>query len=121
VLSPSGRSTGEVYSAASVFAYPTLYEGFGLPVLEAFACGSAVVTSNISSIPEIAKDAALLVDPENHVEIAKAISSILDNKKLRLKLSQKAIQKASNFTLAKMAQETLKVYENVLLEGRRNK
>jgi len=110
-----------LYSAASVFAYPTLYEGFGLPVLEAFACGSAVVTSNISSIPEIAKDAALLVDPENHVEIAKAISSILDNKKLRLKLSQKAIQKASNFTLAKMAQETLKVYENVLLEGRRNK
>lgn len=94
-----------LYSYADVFVYPSLYEGFGLPPLEAMAHGCPVVTSNVSSLPEVVGDAGLLVDPNNYKSIKDAIIAILENEKLREDLVKKGIQRAKQFTWKKTASE----------------
>lgn len=97
------------YSLAEVFAYPSFFEGFGLPVLEAMSCGAPVVTSHNSSLPEVAGPAALLVDPYNISAIASALENVLGNKELAGSLSTKSRQQASHFSWDKAALETLQV------------
>ncbi len=98
------------YNAASVVVYPTLYEGFGLPVLEAMACGTPVVTSNNSSLPEVAGNAAFLVDPRKPEEIAVAVQRLVADEALRNELSSRGIVRARQFTWKKAAEETLEVF-----------
>lgn len=103
-----------LYNAADLFVFPSLYEGFGLPVLEAMACGTPVVTSNTSSLPEVAGDAALLVDPYDVEAIAAAMQRILSVSDLAADLRQRGLERAKQFTWEKTARETIKVYERVL-------
>jgi glycosyltransferase involved in cell wall biosynthesis len=103
-----------LYSAASCFAFPSLYEGFGLPVLEAMACGTPVVTSNVSSLPEAAGDAALLVDPHNVESIANALESILTDEPLRKKLIQEGFEHIQEFTWQHAAQKLRQIYIDML-------
>jgi glycosyltransferase involved in cell wall biosynthesis len=105
-----------LYNGAFLFLFPSLYEGFGLPVLEAMACGVPVVTSNVSSLPEVAGEAAILVNPEKVEEIVEAMKGIVENKNLRFELKEKSIKQSQKFTLEKMAAETLAVYEEVYHE-----
>lgn len=98
-----------LYNLATVFAFPSLDEGFGLPVLEAMACGSPVITSNISSLPEVAGSAAILINPDNVDEIAKALNKILANEGLRQELKQRGLDRAKNFSWQKTAREILKI------------
>ena len=90
--------------------YPTLLEGFGFPVVEAMACGAPVITSNVSCLPEIAGDAALLVNPERVDEIAGALSRLHADVGLRNTLREKGFARAATFTWERAAQETLAVY-----------
>lgn len=101
-----------LYNASEIFIFPSLYEGFGLPILEAMACGKPVITSNCSSIPEVAGDSALFVDPYNVMEIAGAIGRVLDNEQLKKNLSEKALQRPKIFSWTKCAYETLGVYRS---------
>jgi glycosyltransferase involved in cell wall biosynthesis len=102
-----------IYSAAELFVFPSLYEGFGLPVLEALACGAPVVTSNRSSLPEVAGDAALLVDPTSVGELVQAMTNILESEDVRAELKAKGPRQASRFSWNKAARETLAVYHSV--------
>ena len=100
--------------AAKVFAYVSLYEGFGLPVLEALACGIPTVTSNTSAIPEVAGNAAILVDPTDVKQIAGALRTLLSDSDLRNQLAEAGLIQAARFTWERTAAETLRVYRNVL-------
>ncbi len=102
-----------LYSNAELFVFPSLYEGFGLPVIEAMACGVPVVSSNTTSIPEIANGAAILVDPLNAGEIAGAMYSILSDSKLKSRLVTKGLERAREFSWEKAARETLKLYHEI--------
>jgi glycosyltransferase involved in cell wall biosynthesis len=104
----------KLYNFADLFIYPSLYEGFGLPVLEAMACGTPVITSNISSLPEITGDAAFLVDPYNVYEMKEAMKSILLEKELHSRLIEKGFKKIKNYTWNKAAEKTLEIYKNVI-------
>jgi glycosyltransferase involved in cell wall biosynthesis len=101
-------------SAATIFVYPSMYEGFGLPVLEALACGIPTVTSNTSSIPEVVGDAALLINPMNEIEIARAIEMLLSDSKLREDLSRRSILQAARFTWQKTADLTVEGYKRAM-------
>ena len=101
------------YSAAAAFVFPSRYEGFGLPPLEAMASGIPVVTSNISSLPEVAGNAAVLVNPENVFEIAKGIREALTNAPLRAALIQKGQQQARRFSWEATARAVLEIYREV--------
>jgi glycosyltransferase involved in cell wall biosynthesis len=103
-----------LYSAADLFVFPSLYEGFGLPILEAMACGTAVVSSNTSSLPEIVGDAALTVDPQDTGAWVTALTEVLGNEQLREELRTKGLQQARKFSWEKTARETLEVYRKVL-------
>ncbi len=94
-----------LYSLAELVAYPSLYEGFGLPVLEAMACGAAVVTSNNSSLPEVAGDAALLIEARDVDALAFAMQKILDDSSLRAQLKQRGLVQAQKFSWQKSAQQ----------------
>ena len=111
--SPSVLSRAE-RSAAELFVFPSLYEGFGLPVLEAMACGTAVVASNVSSVPEVSGDAALLVDPTSVADLARAIQTVLKNGVLREELEGKGLEQAKKFSWETTARETLDLYQSVL-------
>ncbi len=102
--------------SARALAFVSLYEGFGLPVLEAFASGCAVIAANTTSIPEVAGDAALLVDPTNTAEIAQAMQKTLADENLVLSLRQKGLARAKRFTWDACAKATSAVYEKVLNE-----
>ena len=102
-----------VYSLAAVFVYPSLYEGFGLPVLEAMQCGVPVLTSNVSSLPEVAGDAALLVTPTEVDDIAYGLKRILEDADLRAELRARGYQRAREFSWERCARETLAVYKDV--------
>ena len=99
-----------MYRLAGVFVFPSLYEGFGLPPLEAMASGTPVVTSNVSALPEVAGDAALLVDPYDPVAIADAIHDVLTNDSLRSRLCQKGRQRASQFSWEASARRVRDIY-----------
>ena len=102
------------YNLADVFVYPSLYEGFGLPCLEAMSCGCPVVSSNISSIPEIVNGAGLLINPLDTEELAIAIHRVISNPKLREELKEKGLKQAKQFSWDNTAQKTLEVYKKVL-------
>ncbi len=103
----SNEEKATLYSGAETLVYPSIYEGFGLPILEAFACKCPVVTSDVSSMPEVAGNAAVLVDPSSVDSIAEGIKKALDNKK---GLVEKGIKRAKEFSWQKAAEETLEVY-----------
>ncbi len=100
-----------LYSGATAFVFPSLYEGFGFPVLEAMACGTPVICSNTSSLPELAGEAALLVDPIDVSALASAIQRVLFEPGLRAALIEKGYQQVQKFSWTKAAQETLVVLE----------
>ncbi len=103
-----------VYAGAQAMAFPSEFEGFGLPVLEAMACGAPVVCSDTSSLPEVAGDAALLVDPLNVDALAAALARVLQDEPLREQMRARGLAQAARFSWARAAEETLAVYRQVL-------
>jgi glycosyltransferase involved in cell wall biosynthesis len=101
------------FEAASAFVFPSLYEGFGLPPLEAMASGTPVVTSNVSSLPEVVGDAAMLVNPENVFDIARGIREVLLDARLRADLSRKGYEQVRRFSWATAARQVLEIYREV--------
>ena len=102
-----------IYKLAQLFAFPSLYEGFGMPVLEAMAAGVPVITSNVSSLPEVAGDAAILVDPLNEDEIFEAYKKILSDKKLQLEMIEKGLEQAKKFEWKESAKVLEQIYEKM--------
>jgi glycosyltransferase involved in cell wall biosynthesis len=102
-----------LYSAAKLFVYPSIYEGFGLPPLEAMACGAPVITSNTSALPEVAGDAALLIDPYNSEELCQAMQRVLCDDELRITMRRRSLARAKLFSWEQTAAQTLAVYEEV--------
>jgi glycosyltransferase involved in cell wall biosynthesis len=98
------------YAGADIFAYPSLHEGYGLPPLEAMACGTPVLTSNVTSIPEVVGDAALLVDPLETAQIADGLASLMRNRMLREDLAEAGIERARQFSWADVAARMIEVY-----------
>jgi glycosyltransferase involved in cell wall biosynthesis len=103
-----------LYNAADLFVFPSLYEGFGLPPLEAMACGTPVVTSNTSSLPEVVGDAALTVDPYDVQALAAAMRQLLDDNDLRAEMRARGLARAQAFTWQRTARQTLDVYRQAL-------
>jgi glycosyltransferase involved in cell wall biosynthesis len=103
-----------LYNAASILVYPSLYEGFGLPVLEAMSCGCPVVTSNVSSLPEVAGDAAILVDPYDVNAMMDAIQKIIVEPGCAEGLRQRGFEQAKRFSWERCAQESLQVYHEAV-------
>jgi glycosyltransferase involved in cell wall biosynthesis len=105
------------YESAAAFVFPSRYEGFGLPPLEAMACGTPVVTSNVSSLPEVAGDAAVLVNPENVFDIARGIKEALLDETLRAELIRRGYAQAARFSWEKAAREVLEIYHEAAAGG----
>jgi len=103
----------EFYNSLDLFIFPSLYEGFGLPVLEAMACGVPIIASNTSSLPEIVGGAGILVDPNGTDEIAEAVERVMKDSSLREKMAKRGLERAKTFSWEKTAKETLKVYERI--------
>ncbi|KKR83712.1 MAG: Glycosyl transferase group 1 [Candidatus Daviesbacteria bacterium GW2011_GWA1_41_61] len=99
-----------LYSGALILVYPSLFEGFGLSLLKAFACGTPVVTSKISSMPEVSRGAAILVDPYDSGDIATAVWKVISNKKLADDLRKKGFERVKKFSWQRTARKTLEVY-----------
>jgi len=104
----------DLYRGAAVFAYPSLSEGFGLPVLEAMACGTPVVTSDGSSLPEVAGEAAVLVDPGEPAEIAAGLERLLSDRTLREEMTAKGFDNVARFSWDRCARETVAVYRRAI-------
>lgn len=102
-----------IYSNAVALVFPSLYEGFGLPIVEAMACGCPVITSNVSSLPEISGSAALLVNPHDSAAIAEAIRCVVVDPNVRVRLRDQGLVRAKEFSWEKAAEETLAVYQRV--------
>jgi glycosyltransferase involved in cell wall biosynthesis len=103
----SDEELAAMYQLCRIFCYPSLYEGFGLPVLEAMSAGAAVVTSNVSSLPEVAGAAALYADPRDTMAIRDAITRLLDSPSEREELGRRARARASEFSWDKTAERAL--------------
>ena len=103
-----------IISQAKIFLYPSLYEGFGFPILEAMACGVPVISSNISSMPEVAGTSAILVDPYSHNELFGAIKNLIENDEIGHKLVCSGFENIKRFSQLKMARETLALYNTIL-------
>jgi glycosyltransferase involved in cell wall biosynthesis len=101
-------------ACSDALVYPSLYEGFGMPILEAFACGVPVITSNCTSMPEVAGDAAILVDPYDEQSIAEAIVKVCNDDTLRQRIIQSGIERNKQFSWTKTAAKTLEVYRKML-------
>src|SRR6202035_1856689 len=108
-----------VYSGASLFVFPSLYEGFGLPPLEAMACGAPVICSNRTSLPEVVGDAAITLNPDDTGAMVDAMYGVLTNQTLRANLSVRSLQRAAQFNWRKTAAETIAVYEEVFAQYQR--
>jgi glycosyltransferase involved in cell wall biosynthesis len=104
----------DLYNAADLFVFPSLYEGFGLPVIEAMACGRAVVCSNTSSLPEVADAAAILVNPGDTAELVRAMRDVLEDTELRERLERYSLQRSKFFSWIETARQTLNVYYSVV-------
>ena len=107
----SDKGLAQLYKNASVFVYPSFYEGFGFPILEAFSHGAPVVTSKTSSCGEIAGDSALLINPDNYKEIGEAVLKIINSESLRQELVKKGLDRAKEFTWQKTAREFLRLLQ----------
>jgi len=105
-----------IYSGALTLVLPSHYEGFGLPVLESMACGTATIVSNRGSLPEIAEDASLIIDPDDTDSISDAILTICENSDLRKTLQQLGLSQVSKFTWEKCCQDTIRTYKNLISE-----
>lgn len=105
-----------LYNGASIFLYPSLYEGFGIPLLEAMACGVPVIASKTGSIPEVAGDAALLIDPRNGKELKESMLNLLNDEGLRSELIRQGFRQHQKFSWKKTAEETLGIYETIYRE-----
>lgn len=108
-----------LYNGCDLMAFPSFYEGFGLPVLEAMACGRAVVCSNTTAVPEVANAAALLFDPESADDMARAMRDILLDAELRLRMERLGLHRASLFTWERTARRTLEIYREVARGSKR--
>ena len=102
-----------LYNYAKVFLYPSLYEGFGLPPLEAMSCGVPVITSNTTSIPEIVGDAAILINPLNNEELKNALLLMLHDEKVRSDYIERGFNQVKKFSWRRMAAETLEIYKSL--------
>jgi glycosyltransferase involved in cell wall biosynthesis len=111
---PSDEDLPALYSGAQLFIFPSLYEGFGLPPLEAMACGCAVASSNTSSMPEVLGDASLFFNPSDAQEISRAIEQMLEDEKLRNEFRQKGLARAEHFSSRTMITRLLDVFESVI-------
>jgi len=109
----SDEDLAGLYNLAAVFIYLPLYAGFGLPPLQAMACGTPVITSNIASLPEVVGDAAITVDPYNVKVIAVALKELVNNKKLRDKLMKKGFERIRLFNWKEVAKKTIETYKKV--------
>jgi len=102
-----------LYNACELMVFPSFYEGFGIPILEAMACGRAVACSNTASMPEVANAAALLFDPEKRSEIVRAMRDVLLDVELRVRMERMSLHRASLFTWERTAERTLAIYHEV--------
>lgn len=107
------RALREAYQQADLFVLPSRYEGFGLPVLEAMACGTPVICSRVSSLPEVAGDAAILIDPDHTKEVADAMWRVLHDDAFAKRLAEKGTRQAAKFSWERAARRTLEVYTRV--------
>lgn len=108
------RDLPALYSGAACFAYPSYYEGFGLPVVEAMQCGTPVVAGNQTSLPEVVGDGGVLVDPFSELELAEAIARVIDNPDYRAELRVKGLERAKAFSWTTTARLTLQAYQRAL-------
>jgi len=113
-INVSDESLAMLYSRAKAFVYPSLYEGFGIPVLEAFTCGAPVILSNRSSLPEVGGDAAVYFEPDNVESLETAIRSIVNNSEVRNEMVQKGFERAKIFSWNNTAKKTIETYKKVL-------
>ena len=104
----------KLYNLAKLFIYPSFYEGFGLPVAEAMACGTPVITSNVSSLPEVGGDAVVYVDPNNIEDIKEKIIMILNDEDLQKQMIENGLKRAKEFTWEKSAKKHMEVFQKVL-------
>lgn len=102
------------YNAAKLLVYPSFYEGFGLPPLEAMACGTPVIASNVTSLPEVCEDSAILINPEDTQELSFAIQELLEDENLINEMTQKSLMRSRKFSWQKTALQTIQAYENIL-------
>lgn len=102
------------YSLADVFVYPSLYEGFGLPILEAMTLGTPVITSKTSSLPEVAQEAAMYINPRDYESIATTVHEVISQPDLREDLITRGKNRAKLYSWEKVAEETVKAYELIL-------
>ncbi len=109
-----------LYTAAEVFVFPSLYEGFGLPVIEAMACGTPVVCANTSSLPEVAGDAAVMFDPFHSESIAAALRKVLGDADLRTAMRRRSLAQAARFSWQETAQKTLQLYRMIVRSSQAN-
>lgn len=108
------RDKPALYSSAELSVFPSTYEGFGLPVLEAMACGAPVVTSNVSSLPEVAGDAAVTVDPHDVTALSQAIDTVLGDADRQQAMREASLAQAGRFSWQRTAEATLRVYRQAL-------
>ncbi len=106
----------QLYNACDCFVFPSFYEGFGLPILEAMACGCAVACSNTSAMPEVAEGAGLLFDPRNPASITRSMADVLLDAELRKRMETRGLQRATHFNWRKSAIATLEIYREVVAE-----
>jgi glycosyltransferase involved in cell wall biosynthesis len=109
---------GAIYSGATAFVFPSLYEGFGLPPLEAMQCGTPVIASNTTAMPEVVGDAGLLIDPTDSDALCDAMLKVVTDAELRQQLSRKGLLRAQQFSWARCAEETIAVYKTAIANAR---
>lgn len=102
------------YNACNLFVYPSLYEGFGLPPIEAMACGAPIIASNSTSIPEVVGDAGILINPYNVDELCNSMENVLEDKNLRNELINRSLKRSKEFSWLKAAENTLNAYRSIL-------